>query len=192
MPRLSPRPSASRAPPSRGRARPRPSRAFATGPSPTKVARRYRGTGDARPRRMERTNLEAEIAELERRYWDAIKDKDVDACNALNDERIVVAGPSGVATIDRAAFASMMEKGKWTLRSFSFSDMRVQPLGADAAVVAYKVHEELDVEGRPISLDAADSSVWVRRAGGWRCAAHTEALRGDPYGRDKVTPQTLG
>jgi hypothetical protein len=37
-----------------------------------------------------------------------------------------------------------------------------------------------------LTLEAADSSTWVRRDGKWLCAVHTEALKGDPFGRDKV------
>jgi len=48
-----------------------------------------------------------------------------------------------------------------------------------------KVHEELTVDGKPVSIDAADTSTWVRRDGRWLCAAHIEALAGDPYGRDR-------
>jgi len=70
-------------------------------------------------------------------------------------------------------------------RSFPVEDVRVRPLGRDTAIVAYKVHEELDVEGKPVSLDASDSSVWVKRDGAWKCALHTESLKGDPFGRDK-------
>jgi hypothetical protein len=58
-------------------------------------------------------------------------------------------------------------------------------LGKDVAVVAYQVHEELTVEGKPVTLDAADSSTWVRRGGHWLCVVHTEAPVGDPYGRDR-------
>lgn len=55
----------------------------------------------------------------------------------------------------------------------------------DVALVAYKVHEDLTVDGKKVSMDAADSSVWVRRNDQWRCALHTESLAGDPYGRDR-------
>ena len=136
---------------------------------------------------MDAPALHNELAELEHRYWNAIKDKDSEACNALNDERMVVTGPSGVATIDRETFAKMLQTDKWKLKSFSFTDLRVEAIGADVAVVAYKVHEELDVEGKPVTLEAADSSVWVRRDGSWRCMVHTEALKGDPFGRDRKT-----
>jgi hypothetical protein len=53
------------------------------------------------------------------------------------------------------------------------------------AAVAYQVHEELTVDGKPVTLDAADSSTWVRRDRRWLCALHTEAIAGDPFGRDR-------
>jgi hypothetical protein len=62
----------------------------------------------------------------------------------------------------------------------------VQFLNEDIALVAYKVKERLTVEGKPLSLEANDSSVWVRRNGEWLCAMHTESLAGDPFGRDKA------
>jgi hypothetical protein len=55
----------------------------------------------------------------------------------------------------------------------------------DVAIVAYKVKESLTVDGKPLTLEAADSSTWVRSPGGWVCAMHTEAISGDPFGRDR-------
>jgi hypothetical protein len=48
------------------------------------------------------------------------------------------------------------------------------------------VHEDLTVDGKPVTLDAAESSTWVRRDGRWACAMHTEAIAGDPFGRDSA------
>ena len=59
-------------------------------------------------------------------------------------------------------------------------------LSDDIAVLAYNVHEDVTVDGKDLSVDAVDSSVWVRRDGRWVCAAHTEAIAGDPYGRDRA------
>jgi hypothetical protein len=61
---------------------------------------------------------------------------------------------------------------------------QVRLLQDDIAIVAYQVHEELTVDGKPVTLDA-DSSIWVRRNGRWLCALHTEAILGDPFGRDR-------
>ena len=55
----------------------------------------------------------------------------------------------------------------------------------DVAILAYRVHEELTVEGKPVTVEAADSSTWVHRDGRWVCAMHTESIAGDPFGRDR-------
>jgi hypothetical protein len=41
------------------------------------------------------------------------------------------------------------------------------------------------VDGKPVTLNASDPSTWVRRDGRWVCAAHTESVAGDTYGRDR-------
>ncbi|HEX5055391.1 MAG TPA: nuclear transport factor 2 family protein, partial [Gammaproteobacteria bacterium] len=55
----------------------------------------------------------------------------------------------------------------------------------DAAVLAYKVHSQITVDGESVSIEAADASSWVKRDGQWVCALHTEAILGDPFGRDR-------
>ena len=68
-------------------------------------------------------------------------------------------------------------------------DAQVRMLSDDVAVIAYKVQEELTVDGEPVRLEATDSSTWIRRNGEWLCAHHTEALKGDPFGRDRAAPR---
>jgi ketosteroid isomerase-like protein len=128
----------------------------------------------------------ADLLELEKEYWQAIKDKDADAVTRLTDDSCVVTGAQGVGRIERAALAGMIKSAPYTLNSFTLGDGgEVLQLSDDVAIFAYKVHEELTVDGKPVTLDAADSSVWVRREGRWVCALHTESILGDPYGRDR-------
>lgn len=135
---------------------------------------------------MAYTSSEKQVIELERRYWQALKDKDVDAVIGMTDDPCIVTGAQGVAEIDHKTFEHMMRSAPWTIDAFTLGDdVHVRMLGDDVAVVAYKVHEELTVEGMPVTLDAADASTWVRRDGRWLCAAHSEALSGDAYGRDR-------
>ena len=130
--------------------------------------------------------VEQELLDLEREYWQAIKNKDVDAAMRLTDDPCIVAGAQGVGEIDRHGLAMMMQKATYTLNDFQISpDIRVRLLRDDVAIVAYKVRENLTVEGKPLTVEAADSSTWVRRGGRWLCALHTEALAGDPFGRDR-------
>ena len=129
--------------------------------------------------------IEAQLLDHERQYWQAIKDRDVQAAMRLTDDPCIVAGAQGVARITREAFAGMLKAGGWTLHEFTLSEVQVRVLSEDAAIIAYKVKELLTVDGKPLTLEAADSSTWVRREGQWMCALHTEALVGDPFGRDR-------
>jgi uncharacterized protein (TIGR02246 family) len=135
---------------------------------------------------MATKTIEDELLGLEKRYWQALQDQDVEAALRLTDEPCIVTGAQGVGMIDRKTLASMMKDANYTLKRFELKDgAQVRLLRDDVAIVAYQVHEELTVEGKPVSLDAADSSTWVRRDGRWLCAMHTEALAGDPFGRDR-------
>jgi hypothetical protein len=85
----------------------------------------------------------------------------------------------------------MFKSPSWKLMTFKLKEgAKARAIGSDAAVLAYEVHEDLTVEGKPISLDTADCSTWVRRDGRWLCASHSETIEGDPYGRDRITTPT--
>jgi len=129
--------------------------------------------------------IEAQLLDHEKQYWQAIKDRDVQAAMRLTDDPCIVTGAQGVARITREAFAGMLQAGGWTLHEVTLSDVQVRVLSEDVAIVAYKIKELLTVDGKPLTLEAADSSTWVRREGQWMCALHTETLAGDPFGRDR-------
>lgn len=135
---------------------------------------------------MTTQTIEAELLDLERRYWQAIKNHDVDTAMALTDEPCIVTGAQGIGLIDRQTLSTMLKTATYTLNRFVLKEgAQVRLLRDDVAIVAYQVHEELTVDGKPVTLEAADSSIWARRNGGWLCAAHTEAIAGDPFGRDR-------
>ncbi len=132
-----------------------------------------------------KNDVERELTDLEHQYWQAIKEKDAPTAARLTDDSCIVTGAQGVGRIDRAGITSMITKAPFTLDAFELSDVDVRLVRDDVAIVAYKVHEELTVDNKPVKLDAADASTWVRRDNGWVCALHTEAISGDPYGRDR-------
>jgi len=114
--------------------------------------------------------IEGTLQDLEKQYWQAIKDRDVQAAMRLTDDPCIVTGAQGVARITHQAFAGMLQAGGWTLHEFTLSDMQVRLLSEDAAILAYRVKESLTVEGKAIMLEASDSSTWVKRDGQWMCA----------------------
>ncbi|MGE0870694.1 MAG: nuclear transport factor 2 family protein [Kofleriaceae bacterium] len=129
---------------------------------------------------------EQQLVDLERQYWQAIKDRDVDAVLKLTADECIVTGPQGIGVLKNDELAKMMGEAKYDLDEFSLGDrVEVRLVGDDVAVVAYTVHEQMTVDGQPVTIDAADSSTWVRRDGRWVCVLHTEALSGDPFGRDR-------
>ncbi len=134
---------------------------------------------------------EQELLNLEKQYWQAMKNKDVDGALRLTDDPCLVAGAHGVRSIDRQTFISIMKKMPATVHDFVVKDdAHVRLLRDDVAIVAYTVCEELITpEGKTITLDAADTSTWVRRDGRWLCAMHTESILGDPLA-SKGEPNT--
>ena len=129
---------------------------------------------------------EKELVKLERQYWQALKDRDYDAALRMTDDPVIVVGAQGVGKMDKKSIVAMMQNAPDKLEAFELGDdIKVRMLGSDVAIVAYKAHEKLTVDGEPVTLDVNDSSTWVRRRGRWVCALHTEAIQGDAYGRDR-------
>jgi hypothetical protein len=127
--------------------------------------------------------LEQQLLDREKRYWDAIKDKNGSAAKRLSDESCLVVGAQGVREVSRNALAKMLDAAPYDLDDFSLDDVHFRRLSDDVVAMAYKVNEDLTVDGKKVELEAYDTSVWVRRDGEWLCVVHTETLAGDPFGR---------
>jgi hypothetical protein len=80
----------------------------------------------------------------------------------------------------------MVKSDGWKLKKYDFSDVKVTSPAKDVAIIAYHVREELEVEGKALTLEANDTTTWVRQNGSWVGVSHTEAVAGDPFGRDKT------
>jgi ketosteroid isomerase-like protein len=130
--------------------------------------------------------VEREILGLENRYWEAIQDRDVDTALSMTDDPCLVAGATGIARIERDNLMKMMKNAKYTLHSFEVKKPEMRLVNGDVALLAYEVREDMTVDGKRLSIDAAESSVWTRHDGKWVCALHTESLKGDPFGRDRT------
>lgn len=129
--------------------------------------------------------MEKELVALENRYWQAVKDQDVATALSLTADPCMVAGATGVSRVPKQNLAGIMQSAKYKLEEFELKDVQTLMVDDDVALLGYKVREKLVVDGKPVTLDASDTSMWVRREGRWLCTLHTEAIAGDPYGRDK-------
>jgi uncharacterized protein (TIGR02246 family) len=136
---------------------------------------------------MRTLGKEQELLDVERRFWDAMQQKDAHAAEQMTDDNCIIVGAQGVSAIDRKTMAKLTTEGRWELEQYAFDqkNARVRFIDDDVAIVAYKVNERVAIDGQTLPIEANDSSVWVRRDGAWRCALHTESLAGDPFGRDR-------
>ena len=130
-----------------------------------------------------------ELLALERQYWDAIKARDARTVNQLTDEASTVAGASGVSGWNPEAVAKAFEAPQYTVKDYRIDPqtVRVNRISDDVVSIAYGVHEDIEMsDGKPVKLDAFDTSVWKLGDNGWTCVLHTESIKGDPYGRDRT------
>ncbi len=131
-------------------------------------------------------DMNREILALEREYWQSMIRKDPDVATRLTADQSIIVGAQGVGTVSKKEIGSMVQSEQWKLKNYEFSDVKFTSPDANTAIIAYSVKEDLEVDGKPVMLEANDSSVWTRRNGSWECVMHTEALKGDPFGRDRV------
>jgi hypothetical protein len=132
---------------------------------------------------MRPEDVEKKLLELEDRFWSAIKRKEGPLAASLSRDPTLIVGAQGIGELDRATLAGMLEGAPYELTGYSFEDALVRPVADGVVVVAYKVKEDLVVDGERVELEAFDSSVWVSQGDTWLCALHTESLAGDPFGR---------
>jgi len=129
-----------------------------------------------------------ELLALERQYWDAIKARDARTVNRLTDPGSTVAGATGVSGWDPEAVSKAFEAPNYTIKDYRIDpqSVRVNRIADGVVSIAYGVHEDIDMGGKPVKLDAFDLSVWKQTDNGWTCVLHTESLKGDPFGRDRM------
>jgi hypothetical protein len=124
-----------------------------------------------------------QIVDLENRFWQSMKDKDVETAQSLIAREGLVTGPMGTMTMNPEKYAQMTRDGQWTLDDFDMTKVEVVQPTEDSAIIAYEVHQTGDRKGQKMDLRCADSSVWVREGNEWKCALHTETILEDAGAR---------
>jgi hypothetical protein len=129
------------------------------------------------------TGNKQQIIDLETRFWQSMKDKDVATAKSLIAQEGLVTGPMGTMTINPEKYAQMTRDGQWTLENFEMKNVEVVQPTPDSAIIAYEVRQTGDMKGQKMDLRCADSSVWVKEGSDWKCALHTETILEDASAR---------
>jgi len=117
-----------------------------------------------------------DLIALEKRFWQSMVDEDTDTALSMLDEPALMVSSHGAMQFDHAAYRRMAEQGTMVIKSFELSDMNVLFPNEDLAVLTYRVKQAMARRGKSdaIEQEMADSSVWARKEGRWRCVMHTE------------------
>jgi hypothetical protein len=135
------------------------------------------------------TITDQELLRLEHDFWDAIKDRNGAMAARLTAEECTLVGASGVSGVGPRSMGKLLESPPYTIKAYRIDPQttRITRLCDDQVAIAYGVREELEVDGKPVKLDAYDSSVWKMTDTGWACVLHTESIAGDAFGRDRLS-----
>ena len=116
-----------------------------------------------------------DVAALERQGWAALQAGGaaaVEFYDRVLDDAAVMLLPGGMVLSGRDAVLSTLGGPPW--RSADLADVQVVRPTPDTALVHYGVRAQRD--GAP-EYSALMSSVYVRRAGGWKLAFHQQTPR---------------
>ncbi|MES2628308.1 MAG: nuclear transport factor 2 family protein [Bacteroidota bacterium] len=117
--------------------------------------------------------MEAQILELERKYWNGMENHDYEVVKNLTYFPCIVAGKNGVQRVEEPAFKKMFESGadnKMKVKSITGVESLV--IG-DTATIAYLLEVEMP-EQKKEAMKCVCTSTWVKKNGEWTCALHTE------------------
>ena len=109
---------------------------------------------------------------MENKAFEAWKNKDGKYFEAYIADNFVP-GP-GEGNMTKAEAIKMIAEHKCDVKSFSLSEGRVTPVGADAAVFTYKATADGTCEGKPIPSPVTAASVFVRSGDTWKAVYHNE------------------
>lgn len=118
------------------------------------------------------------LINLEKKFWQSMVDEDTDVALSMLAEPSMMVSSHGAMQFDHAQYREMAEKGSMVIKSFELSDMNVMFANDDTAVLTYRVRQAMAERGESdaeaVEQVMADSSVWTRKDGEWRCVMHTE------------------
>jgi hypothetical protein len=122
------------------------------------------------------TNLQREIFDLEKQYWEASKKGDPKELGRLTADKFTFVMGEGIMEFDRPKFVDMMVKegGKITSYSLDERNAKFHELTRDTVLLTYPSHIEYDDAGKHNVGDSFTTSIWVRKGDTWQCAAVTD------------------
>lgn len=118
-----------------------------------------------------------EIMELERRFWQSMKDMDIDTAVSLLDEQSASVSGWGIHHFGPAEYKAMAQSGGARITAFELFDERVIFPLPDVAVATYSAKQSFTLDGKRHDMVVHDTTTWVKKGSTWLASAHTESAQ---------------
>ena len=120
--------------------------------------------------------METQIMELEKRYWQGMENHDYETVKSLTRFPCIIAGKTGVRSVDEATFKKMFESGDGDkIKVLDIANVEAQALGENGAIIAYIIELGIADDKQKAPVKCACTSTWIKENNNWVCALHTEA-----------------
>jgi ketosteroid isomerase-like protein len=114
-------------------------------------------------------SLEATVSDRIRRIWQAYKDGDIEAHNALLAEDYTAIFPDGSLHLRRPTLEEIRAN---PLSSYALSELRVTAVMPETALASYLADVEGPLHGKWVHIRWRVGEVWVKRKGEWKCRSY--------------------
>lgn len=119
--------------------------------------------------------METQIMELEKKYWQGMENHDYETVKNLTHFPCIIAGKTGLQSVDEATFKKMFESGDGSeIKVLNISDVKTQLLAENTAVTAYQIELQMANDKQNAHMKCACTSTWIKENNNWVCALHTE------------------
>lgn len=119
--------------------------------------------------------METQIIELEKKYWQGMENHDYETVKNLTHFPCIVAGKTGLQSVDEATFKKMFESADGNkIKVLNISDVESQLLAENTAVTAYQIELEMADAKQNTPMKCVCTSTWINENNNWVCALHTE------------------
>lgn len=116
---------------------------------------------------METSLLQSQVLQLEKQYWQAMTDQDVETAISLTHFPCLVSGPEGTRQVTEEQYRKMMGSTDGSqYKDIKLESPQVEIINENTAVITYGTR----VKG----MNMLDTSLWVRKGEGWACGFHSE------------------
>jgi hypothetical protein len=115
---------------------------------------------------------------LEKQAWEGWKNRDAKGFEAVMSDKYV--GFASTGRIGKTESIKTLSDQKCEIKSYSFSDEQMHPVGPDVAILTFKAAQDGTCDGKPIPAAVWSASVYAREGDTWKTVYYSEAPVVDP------------